>query len=116
MKKIFSLFIVMLVMTFLASCEQTSNEYFDSGSSGKDTMDVEFLQFTLSELSQYNGKDGMKAYVTVDNKIYDVSDVWESGEHNGYSAGTDISDFIDSAPHGDSVLQNLDYIGNIISD
>ena len=64
----------------------------------------------------YNGKDGNKAYIAVEGDIYDVSDVWVSGEHNGYNAGTDVTNFITSAPHGKSVLDDLVKVGELVTE
>jgi predicted heme/steroid binding protein len=50
--------------------------------------------FTVSELSEYNGKDGNPAYVAVDGIIYDLTNVFIDGEHFGHFAGQDLtSDF-----------------------
>jgi len=49
---------------------------------------------TVSELSEYNGKNGNPAYVAVDGVIYDLTSVFIDGEHFGHSAGQDLtSDF-----------------------
>jgi predicted heme/steroid binding protein len=74
--------------------------------------------FTLEELAQYDGQNGNKAYIAVDGKVYDVSRIgeWAGGVHNGITAGTDASDFINQAPHGTSVLKNLRVVGTLIID
>lgn len=74
--------------------------------------------FTLEELAQYNGQNGNKAYIAVDGKVYDVSRIgeWAGGVHNGITAGTDASDFINQAPHGTSVLKNLRVVGTLLVD
>ncbi len=71
--------------------------------------------FTIAELAQYNGQNGNKAYVAVNGKVYDVSNVngFSSGSHQGVPAGIDATDFISMSPHGSSVLQNLKVVGTL---
>ena len=74
----------------------------------------------LEQLSQYNGKNGQKAYIAVDGKIYDVSnnDEWKNGEHipteGRLKAGIDATKAMDSSPHGRKVLKKLPMVGNLI--
>lgn len=75
------------------------------------------LELTLEELKQYNGKNGNPAYVAVDGIIYDVTNVpaWKNGEHNGYSAGNDLTDIIkNKSPHGVKNLEGLPIVGKIV--
>ncbi len=74
------------------------------------------LVLTLEELSQYNGKDGQPAYVAVDGVIYDFSNIpeWKDGEHNGYSAGNDLTEAIKTkSPHGVSKLRGVPVVGKL---
>ncbi|MCE5188935.1 MAG: hypothetical protein LLF75_07110 [Eubacteriales bacterium] len=75
------------------------------------------LELTLSELAQFNGKDGNPAYVAVDGVIYDVTNLpkWKNGEHNGYSAGQDLTDIIkNKSPHGVAKLKDVPVVGKLI--
>lgn len=75
------------------------------------------LELTLEELKQYDGKNGNPAYVAVDGIIYDVTNVpaWKNGEHNGYSAGNDLTDIIkNKSPHGVKNLEGLPIVGKIV--
>jgi predicted heme/steroid binding protein len=70
--------------------------------------------FTAEELAAFDGKDGKPAYVAHAGKVYDVSGswMWENGEHEDeHSAGVDLTDDMDFAPHNDSVLQTFPVIG-----
>ena len=81
-------------------------------SAGEDGM----LSLTLEELSQYNGQDGMPAYVAIDGVIYDMSAIapWAGGKHNGHIAGNDLTEDLKTrSPHGVRVLKLLPVVGNV---
>lgn len=71
--------------------------------------------FTLSELKQYNGKNGNPAYIAVNGVVYDVTNAkdWSGGSHHGYAAGQDLTQAIQQSPHGTSVLKSLPIIGKL---
>lgn len=73
------------------------------------------LSLTITELATYNGKNGNPAYIAVNGVIYDVTNnkAWNEGQHQGYSAGTDLTESIAKAPHGDSVLKDVPVVGAI---
>lgn len=72
-------------------------------------------EFTVEELAQFDGKDGRKAYVAVDGKVYDVTgnSHWTNGEHHGTLAGRDLTKAIEASPHGLSVLAKLEQVGTL---
>lgn len=105
-KYILLLFIVLFTITGCASDKSSSN--------GSDSTKKEF---TLEELSQYNGQDGQPAYVAVDGTVYDVTDAsgWKDGKHkNGIEAGNDLTEYIGKSPHGKKVLDNLPVVGTLV--
>ena len=56
---------------------------------------------TLQELTQFDGKDGRKAYVAVNGTIYDLTESarWQNGHHEGmHQAGADLTEALQSAP------------------
>lgn len=71
--------------------------------------------FTLSDLKQYDGKNGNATYVAVNGVVYDVSNTkaFKNGNHQGNSAGVDLSSAIKDAPHGESVLADLPVLGKL---
>ena len=76
------------------------------------------LELTLDQLKQYDGKNGNPAYVAVDGIIYDVTNVakWKNGDHNGYSAGNDLTDIIkNKSPHGVKNLEGLPIVGKLVA-
>jgi predicted heme/steroid binding protein len=50
-------------------------------------------EFTLEELSTYDGANGRPAYVAVNGTVYDISKeaTWGGGTHFGLFAGKDLS-------------------------
>lgn len=63
-----------------------------------------------ASLAKYDGKNGHKAYVALDNLVYDVTNVpeWKGGSHyKGMVAGTDLTPNIQYSPHGPSIVRSL---------
>lgn len=73
--------------------------------------------FTLEELAVFNGKNGQPAYVAVDGVVYDVTNNkgWIEGQHNGYTAGVDLTEAIKAAPHGLNALKDVPVVGKLAS-
>ncbi|MGM0396176.1 MAG: cytochrome b5 domain-containing protein [Bacillota bacterium] len=87
-----------------------------SGNGSKEPPEEGDRVFTLEELAEYDGMDGMDAYVAVDGVVYDVtgSDMWDAGAHNGYQAGQDLTEEIkEVSPHGVSVLERMPVVGTL---
>jgi len=71
---------------------------------------------TLAELKKYNGQNGTPAYVAIGGTIYNVTNAqgWRNGKHkDGATAGNDLTNMINSSPHGKDVLTNLPVIGKL---
>ena len=103
--------LLLVVMLAFQACSDTAES--DSAVSGAEES---MLALTLDELAQYDGKDGNPAYIAVSGVIYDVTDVpeWAGGEHNGFSAGQDLTDEIRTiSPHGVSKLTNVPVVGTL---
>ncbi len=112
MKKI-SIFIVMILLIFsLSSCDR--NDDYEDDQEINENNDDELLSLTLEELALYDGKDGNMAYIAVNGVIYDVTDEWNNGSHNGQNAGNDMTNVISNAPHGESILDDLEVVGSIV--
>lgn len=91
-----------------AATDATATDQPASSDATKGSAADGTLELTLEQLKQYDGKNGNPAYVAVDGVIYDLTNVpaWKNGQHNGYSAGNDLTDIIkNKSPHG---LKNLD--------
>lgn len=113
-KKFIVIMISLVLLITLSSCNASKNESTDSQSEDETKTEIE-KTFTLDELSQYNGKDGNSAYIAFKGIVYDVSDVkkWKDGEHNGMSAGSDLTDMIGKSPHGEKVFESLPIVGKL---
>jgi predicted heme/steroid binding protein len=77
-----------------------------------------FQEFTLEELSLYDGKHGKPAYVAYQGKIYDVSHsfLWRKGEHQVlHRAGCDLTKELVQAPHGADLLDKFPIVGALHS-
>lgn len=71
-------------------------------------------QFTIAELSQYDGKEGRPVYFAFKGKVYDATNsrLWKTGKHGtGHLAGTDQTEVFAKAPHGEAVFSRLPILG-----
>jgi predicted heme/steroid binding protein len=70
-------------------------------------------KFTLDELRQFDGKNGTPAYVGYKGKVYDVSDSdqWIDGDHMGHTAGQDLTEEMEIAPHAADVMEKMKAVG-----
>jgi predicted heme/steroid binding protein len=72
--------------------------------------------FTEEELRKYDGSNGI-AYVACYGKVYDVSDSyhWRQGVHHvRHHAGSDLTDALERAPHGFSLLGKFPVVGAMV--
>lgn len=74
--------------------------------------------FTLTELSHYNGKDGMPAYVAYRNVVYDLTNLprWIFGRHFGLVAGRDLTIQYDACHVGRPTLDRVPVVGRLVPD
>lgn len=113
-----TLVISMMSVVFLAACtDPVTNPPMSEPM--ETAVNEAMLELTVEELAEFNGKDGNKAYIAVEGKIYDVTDVapWAGGIHAGgqFQAGSDYSEEIVSvSPHGLTPLEDLKPIGNLV--
>lgn len=73
-------------------------------------------EFTIEELSKYDGSLGNPAYIAVKGIVYDVSNspVWGGGTHFGAVAGVDLTSQFEKCHKGDlSKLKNLPIVGTL---
>lgn len=68
------------------------------------------------DLQKFNGQEGEKSYVSYKGKVYDVTDsrLWKNGKHvNKHHAGMDLTEAMESAPHGMDVLERFEQIDTL---
>jgi predicted heme/steroid binding protein len=72
--------------------------------------------FTVDELAKYDGTGDNPSYVAYNGKVYDVSDGpnWTVGSHYQHSAGEDLTEAMENAPHGDDVMEAFPVVGELI--
>jgi predicted heme/steroid binding protein len=72
--------------------------------------------FTLDELSKFDGKEGRPAYVGYKGKIYEVteSSQWIGGDHLGHSAGEELTEQMEIAPHGEDIMERMKVVGVLV--
>jgi predicted heme/steroid binding protein len=70
-------------------------------------------KFNLTELGQFDGKNGNPAYIGYSGKVYDVTDSieWTDGDHLGHTAGQDLTESMEIAPHGSEILERMKVVG-----
>ena len=126
MKK-FILITVLAVTMLLTACSGNNSQSIDSNAETNTTQSTQSSQptqssenpengekvFTQAELKKYDGKNGNSAYVAFDGKVYDVTNAegWKGGQHQGYIAGVDITEYIKASDHGTKVLERLPLVG-----
>jgi len=65
---------------------------------------------TREELAQCDGREGRKAYVAVNGKVYDFSGsrLWAQGDHQGaHQAGRDLTAELAQAPHVRALVERF---------
>ena len=78
---------------------------------------AEEREFTVEELSKFNGRDGNPAYVAYQGKVYDMSQssFWLDGDHLGaHQAGKDLTVELELAPHGPENLDRVKQVGKLV--
>lgn len=96
--------------------KQLKNNVSDKEENGIYKSDIR--QFTIEELSQYDGSNGRPAYVAVNGIVCDVSleATWGGGTHFSMYAGQDLTAQFNGCHGGRTeILRNLPQIGLLIS-
>lgn len=73
-------------------------------------------RISKEELEGCTGKEGKRALVAVEGKVYDVtsSRMWRNGKHmNSHLAGSDLSAVLQVAPHGHEVFERVELAGEL---
>jgi predicted heme/steroid binding protein len=73
-------------------------------------------EYTKEELAKFDGKNGTKALIAVNGKVYDVTgiDLWQDGDHMSmHSAGQDLTGVLSESPHDDSIFEKIKLVGTL---
>lgn len=73
---------------------------------------------TREELALYDGRNGRRAFVAVNGRIYDVSasKFWKGGDHLGaHQAGQELGEALGAAPHIRAVVERFPMVGELKS-
>jgi len=109
MKRLFSILAILLASFALVGCGLDSTDTQSSTTTSSETR-----VFTLEELSQYTGLNGADAYIAVNGVVYDVTNVFVNGSHQGMQlGGTDATAAFASSPHSAALLDTLPVLGII---
>ncbi|WP_052447489.1 cytochrome b5 domain-containing protein [Clostridium polynesiense] len=73
-------------------------------------------EFTIEELSNYNGRGGKPAYVAINGKVYDVSRLgpWAGGSHFGVTAGRDLTKEFENCHNNEMILAEVPIVGELV--
>lgn len=74
------------------------------------------MEIDRENLSKHDGKEGHKAFIAVEGKVYDVTGnrLWKNGMHmNRHQAGSDLTEAITASPHGHDILAKIQAIGTL---
>jgi predicted heme/steroid binding protein len=70
--------------------------------------------FTLTELAAFTGANGSTAYIAVNGVVYNVTNVFVDGMHQGMQlGGTDATAIFATSPHSASLLSSLSVVGSL---
>lgn len=126
--------ILLSLLFMIAGCSGTANSSTPKTNTSGDTSNTSsnqnidpatglsidpadgLLMMTADDLAKFDGKNGNKAFVAVDGKVYDVTGDrnWSNGDHyKGMKAGIDLSAYIDQAPHGRQILDQFTVVGKL---
>ena len=109
MKKIFYVLFILFLSTTLIACKSTDAQSLSLDES-------QSLTLTLDELSVYTGANGSTAYIAVDGVIYDVTQVFSNGTHQGMQlGGKDVTAIFQSSPHTMAMLNSLPVVGTLVT-
>ncbi|MFQ6109775.1 MAG: hypothetical protein ACE5L7_09525 [Candidatus Aminicenantales bacterium] len=71
----------------------------------------------VEDLASFDGTQGKAAYIAYQGQVYDLSkrEYWKDGEHFGrHKDGSDLTDMLDQAPHGENKLVEIPQVGNLV--
>jgi predicted heme/steroid binding protein len=115
-KALFIIVALILIFTvgyyiFKPKTEESEAEKLNRVISSEEQLIMAENVFSKEKLAQYNGKNGMEAYIAINGIVYDVSKKWKNGQHHGLEAGKDLTKEFLESPHGHKTLGKLKIVG-----
>jgi hydroxylamine dehydrogenase len=110
------LFAIMVILAFIATVVLRPRMRSSRRLAARITAPSLDEQITSDMLSYFDGKDGRRAIIAVEGKLYDVtgSRVWQEGVHLGrHQAGQDLTEALKDAPHKSEMLDRIPVIGQL---
>ena len=123
MKKISMLIGFFALFMILAACEGTTTTTRDNDTNGNivdngDNGETEWLELTLEELAEFDGREGRRGIIAYEGYLYEVTDSprWRNGVHEpGITAGNDLTDELNNnIRHGAEMLNRVPRIGELV--
>jgi predicted heme/steroid binding protein len=77
---------------------------------------MEEKTYTREQLARFDGREGRPAYIAYRGVVYDVTEsfLWKGGRHQVlHRAGEDLTQALDTAPHGEDLLERVPVIGKL---
>jgi predicted heme/steroid binding protein len=70
--------------------------------------------FDPQTLSSFDGREGRRAFIAYKNTVYDVTGLrlWKTGTHMKHLAGSNLTEALPRAPHGEEKLEALKAVGS----
>jgi len=78
---------------------------------------MEEKTYTREQLARFDGREGRPAYIAYRGMVYDVTEsfLWKKGSHQVlHQAGEDLTEALDTAPHGEDLLERVPVIGKLV--
>ncbi len=104
-----------IILLSLSACgnQTDTNAPSSPQSSASSSLESELKAFTKEELKSFDGKNGNPAYIAIEGKVYDVTNIpeWNAGKHQGFEAGNDLTNEMKNSPHGLSRLEMAKVVG-----
>ncbi|MEW5806222.1 MAG: cytochrome b5 domain-containing protein [Acidobacteriota bacterium] len=74
------------------------------------------LKLTEKELEKFDGTGGSRCYIAYRGNIYDVTEspLFADAMHFEHYAGSDLTEAMADAPHGDDVFSEFPIVGTLI--
>jgi predicted heme/steroid binding protein/uncharacterized membrane protein len=117
----FGILLIIKVFLFLIMAGSALYAVFFIGPRLRKKKEVRRLEpkgdMTVDDLTNFDGTGDRNAFFAYKGKIYDVSqsEHWKNGTHfSKHRAGTDLTDMLKQAPHGEEKVTAISPIGKLI--